>query len=39
MNRTVQVELDRDPERTGLAILVKLDRVTDMGGNVLKEMD
>ena len=39
MSRTVQVELDRDPERTGLAILVKLDRVIDMGGNVLQERD
>ena len=39
MNRTIQGELDRDPERAGVAVLVKLDRVVDLNGNVLQERD
>ncbi len=39
MNRTVQAELDRDPERAGVAVLVKLDRVVELNGNVLQERD
>jgi uncharacterized protein len=27
MSRTVQAELDRDPERTGLAVLIRIDKV------------
>ena len=37
MNRTVQAELDRDPERQGVAVLVRLDRITDLAGNVLQQ--
>ena len=37
MSRTPQPELDRDPERTGVAVLVKLDRITEMSGNVLQQ--
>lgn len=36
MHRTVQAELDRDPERLGAAVLVKVDYITDLGGNVLQ---
>ena len=37
MNRTVQAELDRDPERQGVAVLVRLDRIIDLAGNVLQQ--
>ena len=37
MSRTVQGELDRDPERTGAAVLVRLYRVTQLSGEVLQE--
>jgi hypothetical protein len=37
MHRTVQAELDRDPDRLGAAVLVKIDNITDLGGNVLQE--
>ena len=39
MNRTVQAELDRDPERVGVAVLVKLDRIVELNGNVRQEPD
>ena len=39
MNRTVQAELDRDPERAGVAVLVKLDRIVELNGNLLQERD
>ncbi len=39
MNRTVQAELDRDPERIGVAVLIKLDRIVELNGNVLQERD
>ena len=39
MSRTVQAELDRDPERTGAAVLVHVDRVTALSGEVLQERD
>lgn len=39
MQRTVQAELDRDPERQGVAVLVKLDRVTELSGKVLQQRD
>jgi predicted pyridoxine 5'-phosphate oxidase superfamily flavin-nucleotide-binding protein len=32
MNRTVQAELDRDPERKGFAVIVKVDKVLPLGG-------
>lgn len=37
MAGTIQAELDRDPERKGAAVLVRLDSITDLGGNVLQE--
>jgi hypothetical protein len=39
MSRTVQSELDRDPERQGAAVLVKIDRITELSGNVVQQRD
>jgi hypothetical protein len=39
MYRTVQAELDRDPERQGAAVLIKLDSIVDLAGNVLQQRD
>ena len=39
MSRTVKAELDRDPERQGVAVLVRVDRITDLAGNVLQQRD
>jgi predicted pyridoxine 5'-phosphate oxidase superfamily flavin-nucleotide-binding protein len=39
MNRTIQAELDRDPERKGVAVLIKVDRITELSGNVLQQRD
>src|SRR5207244_3122615 len=35
MDRTVQAELDRDPERKGAAVIVRVDKIV-MGPNVLQ---
>ena len=37
MSRTVQDELDRDPDRLGVAVLVKENKISEMNGNVLQE--
>ena len=37
--QTPQPELDRDPDDKGFAILVKVDRITDLGGTVLQQKD
>ena len=39
MGRTVQVELDRDPERLGVAVLIRIDQVGELSGNVLQRRD
>ena len=39
MSRTVQAELDRDPERIGAAVLISIDRITELNGNVVQEAD
>ena len=39
MDRCVQAELDRDPDRLGVAVLVKVDRITELSGNVLQQRD
>ena len=36
MDRTIQLELDRDPERKGAAVLIRIDRVLQ-AGKVLME--
>ena len=37
MARTVQAELDRDPERQGVAVVIRVDRVMTLGNQVLQE--
>ncbi len=37
MARVVQPELDRDPDRRGYAVIIELDRVESMQGEVLME--
>jgi hypothetical protein len=39
MNRTIQAELDRDPERLGVAVLVKVNSITELSGNVVQQRD
>ena len=39
MSRTVPAELDRDPERLGVAVVVRLDRIGELTGNVLQQRD
>src|SRR5919112_1687809 len=36
MARTAPAELEKDPERKGAAVVIKLDRVTNMAGQVLQ---
>ena len=36
MARTVKEELDKDPERKGAAVVIRLDKVTNMAGQVLQ---
>ena len=38
-SQTPQPELDRDPDDKGLAILVKVDSITDLGGNIIQQKD
>ncbi len=38
MARTVEIELSRDPERTGVAVLIRVDRVVQ-GRNVLQSRE
>ncbi len=37
MSRTVPGELERDPDRTGAAVLVRLYRITQLSGEVMQE--
>ena len=36
MARTVAAELEKDPERKGSAVVIKIDRVTNLAGQVLQ---
>jgi general stress protein 26 len=36
MAKTVKEELDKDPERKGAAVIIRLDKITNMGGQVLQ---
>ncbi len=38
-NGAVAREMDRDPERNGVAVLIKVNRVIELSGNVLQERD
>ena len=37
MSRTVEAELERDPERLGVAVLVKVNKISELSGTVLQE--
>ena len=39
MRRTIQAELDRDPERKGVAVVVRVDLINDLSGEVLQQRD
>ena len=39
MSRVVQAELDRDPDRKGAAVIVRLDRVELLSGEVLMSVE
>ncbi len=36
MAKVVKDELDKDPDRKGLAVIVRVDRVTNLGGETLQ---
>lgn len=36
MARTIKDELDKDPERKGSAVIIRVDRVTNLAGEVLQ---
>jgi len=36
MERTVKDEIDKDPERKGAAVIIRVDKVTNLGGQVLQ---
>ena len=36
MAKVVKDELDKDPDRKGLAVVVRIDRVTNLGGETLQ---
>ena len=36
MAKTVKEELDKDPERKGAAVIIRLEKVTNMAGQVLQ---
>ena len=35
----VQAELDRDPDRQGVAVVVRLNKIAELSGNVLQTRD
>lgn len=39
MARTIKAELDRDPERKGYGVLVRVDRITNLAGQVLQQRE
>ena len=39
MAQTPKPELDRDPERTGIAVLVRIDEITSLSGEVLQRRE
>ncbi len=36
MDRTIQLELDRDPERKGVAVVIRIDKVIELGKVVME---
>ena len=39
MARVVQPELDRDPEREGFAVIINVERITTLAGQVLQQRE
>ena len=39
MDKVPQAELDRDPERNGFAVVIRLNRIMTMGGEVVQMQD
>ena len=39
MDRCVPAELDRDPEHLGVAVLIKIEKITALSGEVLQQSD
>lgn len=36
MSKTIELELARDPERTGVGVLIRVDRVLQMGQEIMR---
>lgn len=36
MKRTIQLELDRDPERKGIGVVIRVDRVLELGKEIMR---
>jgi hypothetical protein len=36
MDRTIQLELDRDPERKGAAVMIRIDKVIQLGQVIME---
>jgi hypothetical protein len=36
MGRTIQLELDRDPDRKGVAVVIRVDRVLEAGKETMR---
>ena len=39
MSKTIQAELDRDPDRLGVAVLVKIETIGELSGDILQQRD
>ena len=37
MRKVVDAELDRDPDRLGAAVLVRVERIADLAGNIVQD--
>ena len=37
MRRVVDAELERDPDRGGAAVLVRVEQITDLAGNIVQD--
>ena len=37
MSRTVEAELERDPDRLGVAVLIRVNKIAELSGAVLQE--
>ena len=38
LEKTVQPELDRDPDRLGVAVIIKVTKITTLGGEIVQEV-